>query len=81
MNFTWFATSFDTDDWLYRLLTIVQMGGVLALASGIQPAFTDHDYSVLIYAYVVMRLALVTQWLSASRSARTTHRSSPCLSP
>src|SRR4051794_33980417 len=25
MNFTWFATSLDTDDWLYRVLTIVQM--------------------------------------------------------
>ena len=22
MNFTWFATSFDTDDWLYRVLTV-----------------------------------------------------------
>lgn len=61
MNFTWFATSFDTDDWLYRVLTIVQMGGVLVLASGIQPAFEDQDYSVLITAYVVMRLALVAQ--------------------
>ncbi|MEH3033517.1 MAG: low temperature requirement protein A, partial [Aeromicrobium erythreum] len=29
MNFTWFATSFDTDDWLYRVLTFLQMGGVL----------------------------------------------------
>lgn len=26
MNFTWFATSFDVDDWLYRLMAIVQMG-------------------------------------------------------
>lgn len=26
MNFTWFATSFDTDDWLYRVLTIGQIG-------------------------------------------------------
>lgn len=69
MNFTWFATSFDTDDWLYRLLTIVQMGGVLVLASGIEPAFQGHDFSVLILAYVVMRLALVAQWLRASRSA------------
>ena len=34
MNFTWFATSFDTDDWLYRVLTIVQMAGVLILAAG-----------------------------------------------
>ena len=34
MNFTWFASAFDTDDWLYRTLTIVQMGGVLVLAIG-----------------------------------------------
>ncbi|MET9327576.1 low temperature requirement protein A [Tsukamurella sp. NPDC003166] len=74
MNFTWFATSFDTDDWLYRVLTIVQMGGVLVLASGIKPAFEDHDFSVLIIAYVVMRLALVAQWLRASRSAGPTRR-------
>ncbi len=69
MNFTWFATSFATDDWLYRVLTIVQMGGVLVLAAGIGPAFEAHDFSVLILAYVVMRLALVAQWLRASRSA------------
>ncbi|BCJ38620.1 putative low temperature requirement protein A [Actinocatenispora thailandica] len=74
MNFTWFATSFDTDDWLYRVLTIVQMGGVLVLASGIGPAFTDHNYTVLVLAYVVMRLALVTQWLRASRSAGPSRR-------
>lgn len=69
MNFTWFATSFDTDDWLYRVLTIVQMGGVLVLASGIGPVFEEHDFSVLILAYILMRLALVAQWLRASRSA------------
>ncbi|MFI5615439.1 low temperature requirement protein A [Amycolatopsis sp. NPDC051903] len=74
MNFTWFATSFDTDDWLYRVLTIVQMGGVLVFASGIGPAFGGHDYSVLIVAYVVMRVALVAQWLRASRPAGPTRR-------
>lgn len=36
MNFTWFATSFDTDDWLYRILTFVQMTSVLVLASGLR---------------------------------------------
>jgi low temperature requirement protein LtrA len=75
MNFTWFATSFDTDDWLYRLLTIVQMGGVLVLASGIQAAFEDQDYVVLVLAYVVMRIALVAQWMRASRWAGDTRRS------
>jgi low temperature requirement protein LtrA len=74
MNFTWFATSFDTDDWLYRVLTIVQMSGVLVLAAGIQPAFDEHNYSILIFAYVVMRLALVAQWLRASRSAASARR-------
>ncbi|MEU4673650.1 low temperature requirement protein A [Amycolatopsis sp. NPDC023774] len=74
MNFTWFATSFDTDDWLYRVTTIVQMGGVLVFASGIGPAFEEHDYSVLIIAYVVMRAALVAQWLRASRSSGPTRR-------
>ncbi|GAA3440267.1 low temperature requirement protein A [Kutzneria kofuensis] len=74
MNFTWFATSFDTDDWLYRVLTIVQMGGVLVFASGIGPAFEEHDYAVLIIAYVVMRVALVAQWLRASRSSGPTRR-------
>lgn len=74
MNFTWFATSFDTDDWLYRVLTFVQMGGVLVLASGIGPVFEEHDFSVLILAYVVMRLALVAQWLRASRGAGSARR-------
>ena len=29
---TWFASAYDTDDWIYRLLTLVQMIGVLVLA-------------------------------------------------
>ncbi|MCD2197671.1 low temperature requirement protein A [Actinomycetospora endophytica] len=74
MNFTWFATSFATDDWLYRLLTIVQMGGVLALAAGIGPFFTSRDTTVLILSYVVMRVAMVAQWLRASRSAGSSRR-------
>src|SRR6476646_9266299 len=57
MNFTWFATSFATDDWLYRVLTIVQMSGVLVLAAGVEPAFIDHNLTVMVIAYVVMRAA------------------------
>jgi low temperature requirement protein LtrA len=69
MNFTWFATSFSTDDWLYRVVTFVQMGGVLVLAAGVEPAFTEHNFAPLVVAYVVMRVAMVSQWLRASRSA------------
>ena len=69
MNFTWFATSFDTDDWLYRLTTIVQMGGVLAFAAGIPAAFERGDFTMPVIGYIVMRIAMVAQWLRASRGA------------
>jgi low temperature requirement protein LtrA len=69
MNFAWFATSFGTDDWLYRVLTFVQMGGVLVVAAGVEPAFTDGDWVVITIGYVVMRVAMVAQWIRASRSA------------
>ncbi|TQJ17914.1 low temperature requirement protein LtrA [Kribbella jejuensis] len=68
MNFTWFATSFATDDWLYRVLTIVQMSGVLVLAAGIEKVFADHDFTVVVIGYVVMRMAMIAQWLRAARS-------------
>ncbi|PKZ65136.1 low temperature requirement protein A [Gordonia terrae] len=69
MNFTWFATSFGTDDWLYRILTFVQMAGVLVLAAGIEPAFVDHEFGLVVVGYVIMRVAMVAQWLRASGSA------------
>ncbi|MDJ0396027.1 low temperature requirement protein A [Rhodococcus sp. G-MC3] len=68
MNFTWFATSFDTDDWLYRVLTVVQMAGVLVLAAGIDSAFTDKNFTILVFGYVVMRVPMVAQWIRASSS-------------
>nr|WP_243231850.1 low temperature requirement protein A [Microbacterium sp. CIAB417] len=66
MNFTWFATSFDTDDWLYRVLTFVQMGGVLILAAGIPAAFEHGDFTFPVLGYIVMRVAMIAQWLRAS---------------
>src|SRR3954447_12718677 len=38
MNFTWFASSYDTDDVTYRILTMVQMAGVLIIAAGVTAA-------------------------------------------
>lgn len=74
MNFTWFSTSFDTDDWLYRVLTIVQMGGVLLFAAGIEPMFTGDSFSLMIAGYVVMRIAMVLQWLRAATGGGPTRR-------
>ena len=44
VNFTWFASAYDTDDALYRLTVFVQMAGVLILAAGIPRAFADQDF-------------------------------------
>jgi low temperature requirement protein LtrA len=68
MNFTWFASAFDTDDVPYRLLTFVQIFGVLVLAVGIPDAF-DGDFALVTAGYVIMRLAMVTFWLRAARAS------------
>ncbi|MFJ3536034.1 low temperature requirement protein A [Streptomyces sp. NPDC090109] len=69
MNFTWFASAYDNDDVLYRVVTLVQIAGVLILAAGVSRAFEEHDFLVVYLGYAVMRLALVFQWLRAARHA------------
>lgn len=70
MNFTWFASAFDTDDWAYRVVTIVQMGGVLVLAAGVHDAMVSQDFFWVTWGYVIMRLAMVAQWVRAAVSDR-----------
>ncbi len=65
MNFTWFASSYDTDDVPYRLLTMLQMAGVLVLAAGVPTAFADEDFRAVTLGYLVMRIGLVAQWVRA----------------
>ncbi|MFE9253247.1 low temperature requirement protein A [Streptomyces sp. NPDC007088] len=66
MNFTWFASAYDADDVPYRLLTLLQMAGVLVLAAGVRPAFEHGDFGVVVVGYVIMRIAMVSQWLRAA---------------
>ncbi|MCS5718513.1 low temperature requirement protein A [Herbiconiux sp. CPCC 205763] len=66
LNFTWFASAYDTDDVPYRLLTMVQMGGVLVLAAGVPSAFETGDFTLITLGYFIMRIALVVQWLRAA---------------
>ena len=68
MNFTWFASAYDTDDVPYRLLTLLQMAGVLVFAAGIHDAFDDAGLRHRHLGYVMMRVAMVGQWLRAARS-------------
>ncbi|WP_413252256.1 low temperature requirement protein A [Streptomyces lydicus] len=74
MNFSWFASAYDTDDPLYRVVTLVQIVGVLILAAGVPRAFADSDFSVVWCGYLVMRLAMVSQWLRAARGSRGPER-------
>jgi low temperature requirement protein LtrA len=67
INFTWFASAYDTDDVLYRLLTFVQIAGVLVIAAGVARAFVGLDYVTITLGYLIMRIGLVAQWLRAAR--------------
>lgn len=83
INFTWFASAYDTDDWVYRLMTMLQMVGVLILALGVPDLYAslEHgghvDNAVIVAGYVVMRVAMVGQWLRAARQDPA--RRSACL--
>jgi low temperature requirement protein LtrA len=66
INFTWFASAYDTDDVPYRLMTLVQMGGVLVLAAGVPSAFTAQNFLGITIGYVIMRIGIVGQWVRAA---------------
>ncbi|MFG2285900.1 low temperature requirement protein A [Streptomyces sp. NPDC048595] len=74
MNFSWFSSAYDTDDALYRVVTLVQMAGVLVLAAGVPRAFDHGDFTVVWFGYLVMRLAMVAQWLRAAHGSRGAER-------
>ncbi len=73
INFSWFASAYDTDDWAFRLATMVQMVGVIILALGLPQVFHSIDEGqavnnrVSVAGYVVMRVAMLFLWLRAAR--------------
>ncbi len=68
INFSWFNSAFDGDDWPHRLLILVQMAGVVILAIGLDAMFASlHggggvDIRLMVTGYVVMRVSLVAMW-------------------
>lgn len=67
VNYTWFASAYDNDDVVFRLLTFVIMAGALALAAGVPDLFDDGQSPVTVAGYAVMRFAMVALWLRAAR--------------
>ena len=47
MNFTWFASAYDTDDVAYRVTTLVQIAGALILAAGVPDAMDGRDFAAI----------------------------------
>ncbi|WP_223731469.1 low temperature requirement protein A [Streptomyces purpurogeneiscleroticus] len=75
INFSWFASAFATDDWLYRALTMFQMIGVVVFSLGLPAMFHSVEEGghlelrAMVIGYVVMRIAMVLQWWRAARQA------------
>jgi low temperature requirement protein LtrA len=69
MNFAWFASAYDTDDVPYRLKVLLQIAGVLVLASGVEQAFVERDFRVVTLGFSITRAAMILQWLRAARAA------------
>jgi len=67
VNFTWFASAYDTDDVAYRLTVFAIMTGALVYAAGVPRVFDERDFTLAVVGYVIMRIPLVLQWLRVSR--------------
>jgi low temperature requirement protein LtrA len=73
LNYTWFASAYDTDDWLFRFATMIQMVGVIILTLGLPKMFASIDHGVtlnngvMVTGYIVMRAPLLFLWWQASR--------------
>jgi low temperature requirement protein LtrA len=84
LNYSWFASAYDTDDWVFRIATMVQMVGVIVLSLGLPQMFESLDAGgtldnrVMVAGYVIMRVALLFLWWCVSRDdpdRRSTARS------
>lgn len=79
ISFSWFSSAFATDDWLYRVLTMLQMIGVVVFSLGLPAMFHSvreggHlELRAMVIGYVVMRVSMVLQWGRAARGSEDFH--------
>ena len=67
MNFTWFASAFDNQDMVFKLLVMLIMGGQLLFAGGAEYIFQTLDFSYGLLGWIIMRLGMACLWLRAAR--------------
>ena len=66
MNYTWFASAYDNDDVLFRLITMLIMAGALTLSAGIGELFKSGGLGMVVAGYVIMRIGMIWLWLRAA---------------
>ncbi len=66
VNYTWYASAYDNDDVVFRLLTFAIMTGALFLAAGVPTLFASGNSGVAVLGYAIMRFAMVGLWLRAA---------------
>jgi low temperature requirement protein LtrA len=79
INYAWWASAFDTDDWYVRLMTLVQMVGVLILSLGVPDVFESIaegrlDPGIVVLGYVVMRVGMLALWIRVAIQDATHRR-------
>lgn len=72
ISYTWFASAYDTDDWLMRLGTLVQMVGIIVIALGLPQVFHGFEQwelhnTIMVAGYVTMRVSMALLWWRASK--------------
>ncbi len=75
INYSWFASAYDTDDWVFRLATMIQMVGVIVLALGLQQMFASIDHGdTLDIGVMLLWVALIFLHLPWRRRSRDRRR-------
>lgn len=68
MNFTWFASAYDTDDTPFRLTTFLLMFGAMIFAVGVDDIFNPNVRPIIpVTGFVIMRIAMMIHWLRAAK--------------
>lgn len=67
MNFTWFASAYDTDDTPFRLTTFLLMFGAIIFAIGVNDIFSEDTKPYIpVFGFVIMRIAMAIHWIRAA---------------
>ena len=71
LNYSWFASAYDTDDWVFRLATMVQMVGVIVLSLGLPQMFASLDHGDTLDNRVMVAGYVSCAWRCSSCGGRS----------